>query len=84
MPGAPGEAMTDALSGAGEGAMAFSEDSLCVWHGAGNFYTHAHFLLPSTRVLRTEAVLILPSSMWETEPREVSYPNQDRTARKVV
>ena len=45
--------------GGREGIMAFSEASLCLWHGTGHFYTHPHFLLMSTP--RSEAVIILPS-----------------------
>lgn len=61
VPGAPGEAMTDVLTGAGEGGMAFSEHSLCLWHSTGHFYTQPHFLLALT--LGTEAVMILPGQM---------------------
>lgn len=44
--------------GAGEGMMAFSEHSLCFWHGTEHFYTQSHFL--PTVTLSTEAVITLP------------------------
>lgn len=59
VPGAPGEAVTtDALMGAGEGMTAFSEYSLCFWHGTEHVYTQSHFL--PTVTLSTEAVITLP------------------------
>lgn len=61
VPGAPGEAVTDAPMGAGEGRVAFAEYLLCLWPGTGRFYTRPHFLL--TLTLGTEVVMTLPGHM---------------------